>query len=81
MQRGTDPRRLKPLLQGAHRFFCSWAVRLEVMAGLAAGLEHMHRRECVHRDLTSYNCLLKQVDGRLVAKVRPGQGKGCECSL
>jgi hypothetical protein len=40
-----------PTLQ-AHTFYQSWERRLEVAAGAAAGLFHMHSKGVIHRDLT-----------------------------
>ncbi len=47
-----------PSLAQAAVFYHNWERRLDVAAGTAAGLFHMHSKGVVHRDLTSYNVLL-----------------------
>lgn len=42
-----------------YQLYKDWTKRLEIVAGIAAGMVSMHNRQFVHRDLTSWNVLLK----------------------
>eukprot|EP00210_Caulerpa_lentillifera_P005373 g5135.t1 len=50
--------------------YSDWALRVQVARDIAAGVAHMHHNGIVHRDLTSYNIVIKNEQGRQwVAKV------------
>eukprot|EP00210_Caulerpa_lentillifera_P005374 g5136.t1 len=50
--------------------YSDWALRVQVARDIAAGVAHMHRNGIVHRDLTSYNIVMKNGQrGQWTAKV------------
>eukprot|EP01025_Chloroclados_australasicus_P069715 TRINITY_DN9878_c0_g1_i5.p1 TRINITY_DN9878_c0_g1~~TRINITY_DN9878_c0_g1_i5.p1 ORF type:complete len:1226 (-),score=163.94 TRINITY_DN9878_c0_g1_i5:2141-5818(-) len=51
--------------------YYSWRMRFDLAIQIARGLQHMHSKNVVHRDLTSYNVMLKMSNDRrrLVCKV------------
>ncbi|XP_072934129.1 LIM domain kinase 1 isoform X2 [Epargyreus clarus] len=49
---------LHKLLQDSGRAL-SWAVRSRLARGVAAGVGYLHRRNVIHRDLNSHNCLVR----------------------
>lgn len=54
-----------------YQLYTNWIKRLEVVAGIAAGMAYMHGCHIVHRDLTSANVLIEIVSksGRIGVRV------------
>eukprot|EP00210_Caulerpa_lentillifera_P007999 g7638.t1 len=53
-----------------YMIYSNWALRVQVACDITAGMSHMHSQGIVHRDLTSYNVVLKRGDeGEWIAKV------------
>eukprot|EP00210_Caulerpa_lentillifera_P007998 g7637.t1 len=53
-----------------YMIYSNWALRVKIACDIAAGMAHMHSQGIVHRDLTSYNVVLKRGDeGEWIAKV------------
>ena len=44
-------------------------IRLKIIKGIAAGMEHLHKEKIVHRDLSARNILLNERDKILEAVV------------
>jgi len=50
--------------------YSDWSLRLQVACDITAGMAHMHSQGIVHRDLTSYNVVVKKGDaGEWITKV------------
>lgn len=50
--------------------YSEWGRRLQVACDVAAGAAHMHENDIVHRDLTSYNVVLKKgPNGSWISKI------------
>eukprot|EP00210_Caulerpa_lentillifera_P008002 g7641.t1 len=53
-----------------YTIYSNWALRVKIACDITAGMVHMHSQGIVHRDLTSYNVVLKRSDeGEWIAKV------------
>lgn len=43
-----------------YAFYTNWPLRIKMACDVAAGMEFLHSRDIVHRDLTSYNIVISQ---------------------
>jgi len=52
-----------------YTLYSDWGRRLSIAKDIAAGAAHIHASGIIHRDLTSFNVVLKKENDGLVAKI------------